>query len=260
MKKEDIHIILTSTTKKAFGDILLTSYFVSILNDNGVDAYFFRRGNGRVYAYMVIDCPKIEAINDKRLKKFPVLRLGYAHGKPGELGIPIISQYCKMFKDRYNIPIKNNFNYIPVKYYDMPEVPSVDVSLCTKSGGWSQDRDWPYFEQLKERLKQSKISYIDLNEEEKFNMECLNYIKKSKLYVGLETGTSHYASQVANGKTLILQSGIHDIGFWCSYDYDHLYIPVKCKLCKSLTKCPYDNKCMKDLTVDMMFNKIIEKL
>jgi hypothetical protein len=262
--KKDLHLIVHTPTKRAFGDLLLASYFTAILNDNGIDAYFYRRGQGREWIYPAIACNKIYDTTDPRLSTYSSCKMKYYHGEPGVLSVPIIEQYCNSFKKRYGISLKNNFNYIPVKYYDMPQVPSVDVTLCTKSGAFCPYRNWPYFKELKKLFQKNGISYIDLTQEQIYSIEYLNYVKKSKLFVGVDTGPSHYVSQVANGKALILQHGVHDINFWCSYDYDSLHIPTDCRLCKANmhpgNECKHNHICMRELTVDMVFNKIMEKL
>jgi len=276
MDKRDINVLIVSSCKNGFGDLLLTSWFVSILRDNGINAFFAPRYRKKTCKYM--DCHNIISANslfslgltrsqiDKRMRSSLTLRwqryiTRYKYINQGENCVSIISQMCEHFGARFGVKVVNNSNYIPVRYCDIPEIPSVDVTLCTRSGDFAKCRNWPYFEILKSRFDKYGVSYIDLTKEEIYYIECLNYVKKSKLYVGLETGTSHYVSQVANGKALILQSGYTDINFWCDYDYDYLNVDTPCRICKSTEdNCVYNNECMRDMSVDIVFDKIMEKI
>lgn len=259
-------IIIRSSTARGFGDTLLASYFSTILNRNNINAFFHASNSFRddgIYKYL--DCKYIKNRRDPLYSHIEIHRVQYGYPDTNH---SIIEQFCNLFCEKYDVDtnIKIDINYIPVKYEDIPEIKSVDIVLGTKCGRWCKYRQWPYFEQLKKRLEENNISYIDMDKNKMRFMDCLNCVKKSKLYVGIESGMSHYVSQVANGKALILQSGFVDINFWCNYDYGYLYIPVPCRIChkntgnKVIDRCENDHKCMENLSVDMVFNKIVEKL
>ena len=277
INKEDLNVRVTSSFKRGFGDHLLTFFFTSILRNNGINAIFDPPSYYDICNY--VKSPYIifgrrplkyrlsrEKVIGKMSQTFysdwTVFKVLYKYGEKGVKPTPIIEQFCCDFEKYFGIKIRNNFNYIPVKYRDIPEIPSVDVSLSTVSGPWAKYRNWPYFSDLKRRMDKYGISYIDLSKNKILFMDCLNYVKKSKVYVGVETGISHYVSQVANGKALILQSGLVNSDFWSSYDYEFLSIDVQCKFCKlnNKEKCMFDHKCMKELSVDMVFDKIMERL
>jgi hypothetical protein len=150
------------------------------------------------------------------------------------------------------------------------DVPSLDVILCTKTGQWGPYRDWPYFSQLKDMFDKNNISYVDCQERGIYSHECLNYVKNAKLYLGLETGMSHYVSKYANGKALILQSGFCTFNFWAGlYDYDCLKHECPCvyRPCfidrdrlKGGIECPNDVCCMNGLSVDRVFQSVLDRL
>ena len=262
MEDSDSKFYIQGITGRGFGDALFAIYLTEILNKNGIDAAFtdmFKRD----YLYdRVADCLCARGESDFLGRKG--YRCDYKYKPPGERDIPIMEQLIGNFNKRFNTSIKNNLNYIPVKYEDIPSIKGVDVVLGTKTGRFSVYRDWPYFDELKRELDNEGIRYIDMTKREIGFVDSLNYIKKSKLFIGLECGLSHYASSVANGKTLILQSGFQDFEFWCSYDYEHFVIDVPCRRCKchwhSPHQCENDHKCMKDISVDQVFEWILRSL
>ena len=90
------------------------------------------------------------------------------------------------------------------------------------------------------------------------------------MYLGLDTGTSHYVSKFANGKALIIQAGFNLFNWWAyTYDYDMITAEVKCSLrpcflnMKYIKKgegCPYDVRCMKQITVKKVFYEVRKRL
>lgn len=251
---------------RGFGNNLILAHVVSILNDNGIPAVLFdhRRIHG------LVDVPIYDSAHS-----------GYVvdHGvtpnttKVKNIDQPFVIQHLKragwLFKRAVRFDSVKH-NHVPVKFQDMPEVPAVDVVICSASSDWGLYRDWPYFEELKERLFAEGIIYKDLNEDGVYGIECLNYVKKCKLYVGLETGTSHYVSKFANGKALILQSGFSPYYVWgFAYDYDVLTAPVSCQFRPCFLdrdrqaegqSCPFNVGCMRDLSCNVVFEEILRRL
>lgn len=263
---------IVSNKSMGFGDKLLASYFASILNRNNIKAFLNIRSRSLHLETEFYECVDNEYA-DCRYNKSKVFHIRYGYGEVNNKKMSILEQVCYSFLSLHGIDIKVGINYIPVKYIDIPEIKSYDIAMGTKCGEWNRYREWPYFEELKKRLMENGISYIDMDEQKMFYMKSLNCVKKAKLYVGIETGMSHFVSQFANGKALILQSGFEDFRFWCNYNYDYLYIPVPCRICHKNTDnreshghkripdpCNNDHKCMKDMSVDAVFNKIIDKL
>ena len=191
---------LIKRTGNALGDFMMAAFFVKLLNDNGIEAKYHKSW----YADLVNVDKGIEGIefyfdySSNLNPYFPVF----------DKTKSIIELVSGRFKNKFNIKeeLKILTPYVPVNYTEHSDIRGVDVSLCTKSGVWSKYRDWPFFNQLKHELAKRKISFIDLTQNRIFNNTCLNYVKKSKVYVGLETGTSHYVPQVANNG-IIIQSG-----------------------------------------------------
>ena len=266
-----------------FGDFFL-SYLIYLILKKYIINIYFNINNFNInnfHAENLINHKEDEHIflgdiSDKIF--FNIIKFKYNNEQGNKNNI--LEMFFNEFFQQFNIPndicdkirqeIKTTKYKIPVKYYDILSIPSVDVSIVSKGGLWSGYKNWPYFKELKDKLNENKITYIDLSEKNIKNIECLNYIKKSKLYLGLDTGVSHYASSVASGKTLIIQSGYNYFDFWCFYDYDYINVNIECQKCflnyYTITKkhkymnCKNDHKCMKNISVDMVYNKIVEKL
>jgi len=207
-----------------FGNALVVAQVTKIAIDNGIPAVFHEHKTVKG----LVDVP----LYDESHKEY------FHHNIPvvntperKNIDESVIVKYIRSIKKitgKKIILTKDN-SYIPVKYKEIPEILPVDVVMCTKTGRWCEYRDWPYFEQLKKLFDKENITYVDLNEKGIYNNECLNYVKKAKLYLGLDTGTSHYVSKFANGKALIIQSGFNLFNWWAdTYDYDVITAEVNC--------------------------------
>jgi len=245
---------------RGFGEPLVISLLANILTDNGVPTFYDQHRHTRG----LVDCPLVDrSENSPHKGQLKKIRPKYILSEE-----PIIFQYIRQAEEITGKKIKVTRDYVPVLYHDISEIPAVDVAMNTRTGILSIYRDWPYFDQLKKLFRKNNISYIDLDRNKIFNIESLNYVKKAKLYLGLESGRSHYVSQFANGKALILQSGFATSDFWAYvYKYDYLDIDVPCRPCwidRLLISqgkiCPYNHKCMKKLTVDYVFEEVRKKL
>lgn len=212
---------------EAFGDVMMAGLVVAVLNDNGYQACLDNFGHGNL-----LDCPK------------------YA-GEAGEhvwFEYESVRQtstvsYVENFLQRFG-PLKLTRRAVPVKFEEMA-VPHYDVALGTKTGPWTPYRNWPSFPQLKECLDKRGLTWIDLDEQNKNGNECLNIIKQCGVFVGLETGRSHYVSSVGAGKTLIIQSGYTPSRQWCVYDYDFIEKAIPCSPCYLRAGCTFNHDCMK---------------
>lgn len=241
---------------EGFGEPLVASLMTNILNDNGVKAVFKVRKSVK----NLVDCSLYNPDNEEH-RTYQRFSWKYILSKE-----PIILQQIKQFEILTRKKLEITRGHIPVKFHDMPEIPSVDIAMCTESSTWTPYRNWPYFEKLKQLFDKEKISYVDLNAEKIYSIKCLNYIKKCKLYLGLETGMSHYVSRFANGKTLILQGGFSEFKFWAYlYNYSYLQInDIPCRPCfinrrdiKKSRDCKYNHRCMKEINAKQVFDKII---
>jgi len=246
-------------TGDAIGDHCMTAFFVQLLNDNGIKATY-----GATHYRDLFDIPvndygfeftfDYSANNNPRNPTFD---------KNRTILEITLDKFKTYFPDLKDTEFKIKTPYVPVKYKDNPDIKSYDIVMATKSGVWSRYRNWLYFPELKKVLDKEGITYYDLSENNIKNNDCLNYVKKSKLYIGLETGTSHYVSQFANNKGLIIQSGYCDISYWCNYKYEIISRNVNCKPCFLNLKtqpCTNGHICMKNITVDMVMEKIKEML
>ncbi len=241
----------------AFGDNLISVFFTATLRDNGFDAILYNPD----IAYLA-DCPVTNVSNIWGWKTFECQR----RNRPGldtEKRFNIITDLIEEFSKKFNITqrIEVKRNYIPVKFIEYDNIYAFDVVIVSASGYWSSYRNWPYFKELKELLKMYKIEFLDLSERKIRDILFLNYVKKAKVFLGLETGSSHFASMVANGKTIIIQSGYSDFEYWAGlYNYDHIHHKVECSPCWLRKGCLFKHKCMKEIKPEYVFEKILEKL
>jgi hypothetical protein len=129
---------------------------------------------------------------------------------------------------------------------------------------------WPRLNRFKKILRQEGVSFIDLDRKGILGIECLNYVKKAKVYIGLDTGMSHYVSKFANGKTLALNGGFAAFDFWAYlYDYQCIEVPsVPCRPCyinkreiKSGERfCDKRNMCMREIEPGLVFREVVKRL
>ena len=239
---------------RGFGDHLIVAHTVHILNAT-IKNIQFLASISKWYAYLM-DVPLMVDVDPS------VVTLAWFISKPN---VPIILSRLQRVEDVLGIKIEFNakeLNYVPVKFEENINIPQVDVVLCTKTGPWTPYRNWGFFDQLKQRLNDLKITYVDLNEQKILSYDCLNYVKKCKVYVGLETGTSHYVSRFANGKALIIQGGYSTFDYWSfTYDYKAITSNSPCPLapCFLRTGCPHNHVCM-NIEVDSVLKEILNYL
>lgn len=235
-----------------FGDKLLAATFTLILNDHGIRAVLDDN-----MIRDLVRCPIFRPGVDKDAIHYEFNYSPENERYPGGIMRRALDKFAARFR---LAPLQVTRKTVGVQYQDMPEVPSVDVVLCSRTGDWTPYRNWPYFQELKNALKERGISYCDLSEERTRGIECLNYISKSKLYLGLETGMSHYASSIAGGKALVIQSGYSTFDFWCSYDYECIAHPVPCQPCFLRSGCPHGHACMREITAESLVRRILARL
>lgn len=242
----------------AFGDNLFSAYLTYTLIRNGFDAYL---DNKRI-AHLV-DCPTFsdKFYKGNEIRSFDCVRQNRT-GLQTKKKFNVYTDLVFQFKKKFNIktPIKLQLTYIPVKYKRENDVPSFDVVMVTQTGYWSPYRNWPYFSELKKMLIKSSISFIDITEEKIQNNFALNIVDNCRLFLGLETGVSHYVSKFANGKALILQSGYTTFDYWASiYNYKELSISVDCKPCWKREGC-LEHNCMSYLKPSYVYEEILREL
>jgi len=249
-------------TGDALGDHCMAVFFTKILIDNGFDAKF--RHSIKKYNQL-FDIPSSE--------ESPNFRFDYSsNDNPVNPSFDkdknIIYFVIEKFKTKFNIEkeIKIINNFCPVNYTDIPAIENHDVTLNGKTGGWTPYTRYPTpkFLKLKSLLDKEGISFYDLAETK--NNETLNYVKKSKVFVGLQTGVSIFVSQVVN-KGLIIQSGYSTNEYWNCYGLDYISKDYDCKECflhkrkiKQGKLCPHEHRCMQTLEPEDIVKKIKEKL
>jgi hypothetical protein len=241
----------------AFGDNLISVFFTATLSDNGFNAVLYNPDIAHL-----ADCKVTDNSGTGGWLTFDCLRK-FRTGLDTDKKYNIITDLAEVFSEKFNISRKINIirNYIPVKFREYDNVPAYSVVMVSETGYWTSYRNWPYFKELKELLKLSKIDFLDLSENRIRNQEFLNYVNKAKVFLSLETGASHYASKFAGGKTIIIQSGYCDFNYWAGlYDYDHIRHDVKCSPCWLRKGCSWDHKCMKSIKPEFVFKKILKKL
>lgn len=259
-----------------FGNALIVAHVTQIINDNGLSAVYVphRTTNNVEVDYTLVDVPLYNEEEHGEFyyyrKKFP----SYFYFK--DCDETIIQRYLSHIGNelnrRFYIDIVKH-NHVPVTYDESEEegVECVDVAMCTSTSSWAPYRDWPYFEQLKQLFDKNRITYVDMNQQNIKSHKCLAYVKNCKLYLGLETGMSHYVSKFANGKTLIIQSGFAPFYYWASlYNYDFIRAEnLKCKykpcfidrkFIEQGKECYQDVACMTLITPEQVFNEVLRRI
>lgn len=243
----------------AFGDNLFSAYVTKVLQQHGFDA---RLDNPRIAD--LVDCPlysQEDSSIDHEIKIFGCIRQnrsGLQTPKQFNVYSDLLSEFSRQFEIGCEIP--TILDHVPVKFNFDSSVRSYDVAMVTETGWWTPYRNWPYFSELKEMLSAESISFVDLSMEKIQGNHALNIVRNCRLFLGLETGASHYVSKFANGKTLILQSGYTPFNYWAGiYDYQCVSFPVVCSPCWKRSGCP-DHKCMALLRPEHVFKSIIKVL
>ena len=243
----------------AFGDNLFSAYVTKVLHLHGFDA---RIDNPRIAD--LVDCPLFIQKNDLvdyEIKTFNCVRQNRTELQTSKQ-FTVYSDLLHEFSRQFNIgyEIGTVLDHVPVKFIFDSSVRSYDIAMVTETGWWTPYRNWPYFNKLKKMLSAASISFVDLSMKKIRGNLALNIVRNCRLFVGLETGISHYVSKFANGKALILQSGYTPFNYWAgTYDYQRLNYPVACSPCWKRSGC-LEHKCMKLLQPEHVFKSIIKVL
>ena len=234
---------------EALGDNLFAALLTQILVDNGIAAQFWHYDESM---RNLMTCPIATSFQE------PTHLCTYAPESTWD-GRSILRKIVDNCQRELGLrtPLRITRATPPVTYYDIPEIEKVNVVLGTASGAWSPYRNWPYFDILKDQLTPAGITWKDITTTR--GVACLNWAKKADLYVGLETGTSHYVATVIN-RGLVLQSGYSNRQYWNWYGYRSIEEPVECGNCFLQSGCPNNHKCMVNISVERVFDVIVEML
>lgn len=175
----------------------------------------------------------------------------------------IIDQVFNKIINELNIKITIKDPFPPVIHTTDDRIPSVDIVMTTNCGKWNTIRRWPFFAELKQLLDNKNIAYIDLDERKLRGNECLEYVRKCKIYLTLETGTTCYVSQFSQYKTIFLQSGFidHKVLFGKYWHHDVIsspceYSPCHKNKCNYLPDDKYHHMCMRNISPEIVMDKI----
>lgn len=242
----------------AFGDNLFSAYLTNTLIKNGYQTYL---DNSKISH--LVECPIFDAnkFEESEVESFDCVRNNRT-GLQTYNKFNVFSDLVSEFKKKFNIttPIHLYLDHIPVRFKKLVNIRSYDVVLVSDTGYWTPYRKWPYFKELKELFDRNSISFIDVSKEEIKDNLLLNYVDNAKLYLGLETGASHYVSKIAKGKTLIIQSGYTSFKYWAEmYDYECKYYEVSCAPCWKRKGCLH-HSCMYKLDAKLIFNEIKKRI
>lgn len=238
---------------RAYGDSMLGAQFTANLIANGFDAVFHAP-----WLRDIVDLPQMTPAYGSALHyefSYHPERLLLRNMSIIEKSLERFQVFAELLK-----PLKVKVRTAPVKYVDIPGIPAVDVALNTQIRVSTEYRQWPYFGELKQLLTQVGISFVDLDANKYYGIAALNYIKKARLYVGMDTGMSHYAASTAAGKALILQSGYNTPEYWSTYDYEYAFLPLGCAPCFRIGNCSYGHRCMRELGLEFVFNLIQDRM
>lgn len=234
-----------------FGDTILSALFTAILRDNGIPALWW---NHDANMRSLIDLPQWDGKSPAQHYVFE-----YESFIPGDRNF--IRRALDIFSIRNNLrrPLKISRNSPPLRFIDHPRIRGADVAFCLTGGGWSRYRWFPRIEDLKNAMTAAGLTWIDLKTT--WNQHTFNAIKKSRLYLGIDTGTTHAASALtSNG--IILQSGFNRVEDWDhGYGFEILTADSACALapCYLREGCPHDQRCM-EIPIPRIIARIIERL
>lgn len=236
----------------SFGDVMMAGLAVATLNDYGVTAAL----ETSEYKYKkVISVPQF---NESQKPNWEKHFFKYEHFRKDQVNY--VQEWLDRFSSICGVKAKITRKEVPVFFSTILGMQKYDVAINSQTGDWSPYRVWPHFEKLKTMLDKANLTWLDLDDKKVYNNECLNVIKNSKLYLGLDTGRSHYVSSQAKGKTLIIQSGNNNKIQWCNYDYDFIEQKVGCSPCYLREGCQYSHDCMTKIQPEYVFERIIDKL
>lgn len=245
---------------KAFGDNLFSAYVTKVLELHGFDA---RLDNPRIAC--LVDCPTFshddEDLGEHDVRTFGCVRQNRTGVQTRQL-FTVYSDLLHEFSKQCGIghEIDPLLDHVPVRFTEDRSLPSYDVVMVTETGWWTPYRNWPHFGRLKKMLSATGISFIDVSEERIRGNRVLNLVRTCRLFLGLETGVSHYVSRFANGKALILQSGYSPFSYWAGmYDYRCLCVGTACSPCWRRSGCD-GHECMTRLRAERVYEAISEAL
>ena len=228
-------MILIYRNNEFLGDELAAAQMVAILNDFGIEACWWH------------DNPEFRALVDVPLWDGSEMKSWLFHYEPALKwdGRSILRKALDNFSADFILPpIPISRTSVPIRYQDDPSIIGTDVVICSEVSIHSKYREYPRMNEVKQLLNEKGVRWRDLSEDKIRGNAVLNWVKKSKVYLGLETGVSHYVAGVVN-KGLILQSGYSNYYFWgTTYPYEALFVPVECRNCFLRTGCPNDHKRM----------------
>lgn len=219
-----------------FGDRLLCALTTAILSDAGIPAIWHDE-NPEMMA--LVDVPKYDG-------SLPAIHWWWHYPPEGAWdGRSFIRKALDRFADDFKLNhIPESRRFVPVNYLDDPGIEGVDVAICSSCGHWSKYREYPWMPKVKQQLDRRGLKWIDMSERGIVGNDALNLAKKSRLYLGIDTGMSHYVAGVIR-KGLILQSGFSNPGLWAPrYGFDFLSVKVECGNCFLTQGCKYRHKCM----------------
>ena len=264
-----------------FGDNILAAWTTNILNSMDIPAILWRKDVPEWF-FKSVNCPDFYPIINNRddFKHIKVNRTANIKN-PGNFSMLYTSVNTALKRIGHNDRIYGDtpidWKYQPVKFIEDLNAPEVDVCMVTITGDYTPYRAWPYFEELKKQLTSHGISFIDVSTPTPIHgQRFLNIVNKCKVFVTLDTGAGHYAANLAKGKTLALLSGFrpwlvrgghHTISdspnyTFDGYDYDIIESSesIPCAPCNLRKDCKYEHKCMTSLTVDNVFQAIMNKI
>ncbi len=246
------------------GDNCMSAIIAEIMRENGYQTYFYAKllGFDKLIEDVLVYDPSLfydyTFDYDNPSFTIPVNKLNGKH-------------YIDAFFEFNKLPMRFDGRAANIIFNDV-DVPIVDVALNTKCSNWAIKRRWPHFDKLKEYFRANGISFFDLDtikyyswKNSESSAKALNIAAKSKIYVGLDTGMSHFVAKYVK-KGLIIQSGFSLFSNWNNYNnfyFTGLNVPCSpCWISEHIPgDCPgKDNKCMEDLSASMVFQNILTLL
>jgi ADP-heptose:LPS heptosyltransferase len=204
------------------------------------------------------------------------------------------SEYVRLEKivNKYlKLPLKNSYSYDFIKFdssfqqYCLKTFGFLDKPFITLGiGGKTKIQRWDIGNYIEVLDKVSNdINFVILGGKDDINnadlickksenkniinlcaetsiLESAYILSRTKLYFGNDTGTLHLAS-IVGAKCLVVSSARDNINRWNPYGNNHMVIRKhpSCEGCwLHQDYCSFDIKCMTDISVDEVFDKLIK--
>jgi ADP-heptose:LPS heptosyltransferase len=219
---------------------------------------------------------KLEIITTDHDQAF--LQLRYQHAVPPSRPIITLMGECVGLQFRADKtectvpPVKDDFKS------ELERLPRPLIVIQTCASQWTPNKNWPTadWKELVDLLAATRVMVVEvgtatcLHPEPRTEFyrsfvgqttvaELVKLICRADVFVGPVSGGMHIAN-ACNIPSVIIYGGYESPDGHRHPNVHAFYSPVECAPCWLRERCPYDLKCMKMITPDMVYNAIHEQL